>query len=92
MIGNLRRTQIYLQESQMLLLRERAHASRVHVSELIRDAVDRYLEADSAVVLGDDPIDELIGKIDMSPPDLSRRVDDYLYGTSKSRPGKRPKR
>lgn len=86
MSNGLKRTQIYLQESQVMLLRARARTSHANVSELIREAVDRYLAADGAAAPVEDPIDALIGGIDMEPASLSRRIDHHLYG-----PARRPR-
>lgn len=83
-MSKVRRTQIYLPEEQILLLRERAAASHGSVSGEIREAIEQYLATSTTgSAYGIDPIDGLIGKIDSTPPDLSARVDDYLYG----RPG-----
>lgn len=89
MAGGLKRTQIYLEESQVLLLRARARTIQANVSELIREAVDRYLADDGTGTPVEDPIDALIGGIDMDPASLSRRVDHFLYDRSRRVSGKK---
>jgi FPC/CPF motif-containing protein YcgG len=44
----MRKTMIYLEEEQFLLLRKRAKAEGRSMAELIREAVSRYLKGDSS--------------------------------------------
>jgi FPC/CPF motif-containing protein YcgG len=44
----MRKTMIYLEEEQFLLLRKRAKAEGRSMADLIREAVSRYLKGDSS--------------------------------------------
>ena len=44
----MKKTMIYLEEEQFLLLRKRAEAEERSMAELIREAVSRYLKGDSS--------------------------------------------
>ncbi|MCL6642039.1 MAG: ribbon-helix-helix domain-containing protein [Candidatus Bipolaricaulota bacterium] len=44
----MKKTMIYLEEEQFLLLRKRAQAEERSMAELIREAVSRYLKGDSS--------------------------------------------
>lgn len=75
------RTQVQFTEEQIALLRERARAQNRSVSDLVREAVTRFLLGDPA------PADRresaqraeaLIGKFRSGTPDLAAEHDRYL--------------
>lgn len=75
------RTQIYLSEDQHRLLRERAERSRQSMAELVRRAIDQYLQhlETEEVLSQDDPVFDIIGKGESDVSDLSVAHDKYLY-------------
>ena len=80
-MGNLHRTQIYIEEDQMRQLKLEAERERLAVSELIRRAIQRLLEAKTkSVDWSSDPLTKAIGKIKLAVTDASVKHDHYLYG------------
>ena len=76
-------------------LRYQAARRGVPLATLVREAVDRYLgrtDEGTAVPLGSDPADALIGAVTGSAGDESVNHDHYLYGWSKETDGKVPGR
>jgi len=74
------RTQIHLSEEQLHALRELAASEQVSAAELIRQAVDHWLNTMSPV-----PIDErreqalaIVGRFHSGLSDVSERHDAYL--------------
>ncbi|MFN2582238.1 MAG: ribbon-helix-helix domain-containing protein [Candidatus Dormibacteria bacterium] len=58
------RTQVYLTEEQRARLDERARRDRVPFAELIREAVDRFLELE----------DDLDATFGVAPPDFEKSI------------------
>lgn len=80
-MGNLHRTQIYLEDEQISRLKVEAGKARLAVSELIRRAIDHFLKGSGDEVDWDnDPITKAVGKIKSGPKDASSKHDHYLYG------------
>lgn len=80
-MGNLHRTQIYIEEDQMRQLKLEAERERLAISELIRMAIRRLLEAKTRSVNWDsDPLTKAIGRIKLAVTDASADHDHYLYG------------
>lgn len=78
---NLHRTQIYIEEDQMRQLKLEAERERLAISELIRMAIRRLLEAKTRSVNWDsDPLTKAIGRIKLAVTDASVDHDHYLYG------------
>jgi hypothetical protein len=83
------RTQVYLPRSVHATLTRRAKEQGLTLADQIRAALDEYLarlqpnEA-GALLLPDDPLLQMIGKIDSGVDDLGRNHDYYLYGPSRS--------
>lgn len=70
------RVQVYLKPDQDRLLEELAKRYRVSKAHLIRESIDRYLQA---FPVKDDPALKLIGVAGKTGlRDLSERHDDYL--------------
>ena len=82
MISAMRRTQIYLQESQTRRLQEIAAARGKSTAWVVRDAVDKYL-AEAEEPESDNPIREFIGSVKGLPPDAAENHDQYLYGADR---------
>lgn len=83
-MGNFHRAQIYLEETQMHRLKLEAEKERLAVSELIRRAIDHFLNAKvKKLAWGSDPLTKAIGKIRLSVTDASLEHDHYLYGRRK---------
>ena len=76
------RTQIYIDEQQFQRLQLEAEKQRLNgVSELIRRAIDTFLEArERRADWGKDPLTKAVGKIRLSVTDASEKHDRYLYG------------
>lgn len=83
-MSSLHRTQVYMEDQQMLRLRLEAHREHLPISELIRRAVERFLRTKESRTDWDrDPLTRAIGKIRLSVSDASVRHDEYLYGPKK---------
>ncbi len=80
-MGNVHRTQIYIEEDQMHQLKLEAARERLAISELIRRAIRRLLETKTrSVNWNSDPLTRTIGKIKLTVTDASVDHDHYLYG------------
>jgi hypothetical protein len=79
------RKQILLTEDLERRIRLRAHATRRAEARVIRELLEAALRRDGFAAT----VDAALAKVDRlatahrrtAPPDLSGRVDDYLYGT-----------
>lgn len=77
---NLHRTQIYMQEDQIQKLKQEAQKEHSSVSELIRKAINSFLQTkESSVNWKTDPLSKAIGKIKLNASDSSVNHDKYLY-------------
>lgn len=74
------RTQIYLEPAQHRALEREARRRGSSISELIREAIDRWLDRRAQAGWEDDPITALVGKIPLGLADAAERHDYYLYG------------
>lgn len=80
-MSTLHRTQIYIGEEEICRLKLEAEKERVPVSELIRRAIQAFLESEAeSADWKRDPLTRAIGKIKLTVDDASLRHDDYLYG------------
>lgn len=80
-MGNLHRTQIYIEEDQMRQLKLEAGRERLAISELIRQAIQRLLETKTrSVDWNNDPLAKTIGRIKLAVNNASVNHDHYLYG------------
>ena len=77
----LHRTQIYLPEEQISLLKLEASKEHSSMSELIRKAIDRFFKnKEKTVNWNRDPLTRTIGKLSLKSADTSVKHDSYLYG------------
>ena len=76
------RKQIYLTAPQNERLRRAAKRLRRSEADLLREAVDRHLAGEEAVVpsVDEDSLFTLIGAGKGAPKNLSESVDQILYG------------
>ena len=75
------RTQIYLETEQIERLKSVSYKGRLSVSELIRQAIDRFLERPSGKQKGrQDALASAVGKINFKSNNLSKEHDRHLYG------------
>lgn len=75
------RTQVYLPEEihRELLIRKKKEG--ISIAEQIRRALELYLKADEIPILKeDDPIWNIVGRVETGDGDLSEKHDRYLYG------------
>lgn len=80
-MGNLHRTQIYIEEEQMRQLKLEAGREHLAISELIRRAIRRLLETKTrSVDWNRDPLTKTIGRIKLTVTNASVDHDHYLYG------------
>jgi hypothetical protein len=76
----LHRSQVYLPEEQISLLKIEAKKTHTSVSELIRRAIDRFLTTKNKTInWNKDPLTQTIGKVALKVNDASVKHDDYLY-------------
>jgi hypothetical protein len=79
----MKRTQLYLDETERGILDRLARKTGKSVGQLIREAIDEVYCGKSAIAkpLADrDPIWEFIGSGKSKETDVSARHDHYLYG------------
>jgi hypothetical protein len=81
-MGELHRTQLYIDETDMAELRLWARREHVSVSQIVRKAVHRFLcvERDD-IGWEDDPLTKTVGRIELAVRDASENHDEYLYGS-----------
>ena len=80
-MGNLHRTQIYIEEDQMRQLKLEAGREHLAISELIRRAIRRLLETKTrSVDWNSDPLTKTIGRSKLAVTNPSVDHDHYLYG------------
>ncbi|MFC2149124.1 CopG family transcriptional regulator [Candidatus Auribacterota bacterium] len=80
-MSNMHRTQIYINEEEMRILRIEAKNKYITVSELIREAIRKHLlTKEKRLNWKNDPLTKAVGKIKSKTKDASIRHDDYLYG------------
>lgn len=85
-MGNLHRTQIYIDKEQIHQLKLEAEKEHLAVSELIRRAIQYLLETKTRSVNWDsDPLTKSVGRIKLAVSDASMDHDHYLYGRKKGR-------
>ena len=77
-----KRTQIYLEESQHRALQQRARREGKSLAALIRECVATYLYP-SAPPANADPLSAVIGVGKGDGACIAERVDDYLYGAER---------
>ena len=83
-MSSLHRSQVYLGEDQIRLLKLEARKENLSVSELIREAIQNFLTKKSKAVNWDtDPLTKAIGKCHSDVKDASTNHDFYLYGKKK---------
>ncbi|MFH1798693.1 MAG: ribbon-helix-helix protein, CopG family [Candidatus Omnitrophota bacterium] len=79
-MSSLHRTQVYIEEAQLKRLKLEAIREHLAVSELIRNAIDRFLKLKEKKVNWDnDVLSKAIGKIKLNVDDASVKHDRYLY-------------
>ena len=71
------RTQIYFTEEQYNLLKQTAVKSKVTMAEIIRTAVEGYLNKRTAE---EEPLLKIIGIGESGDPNASLHIDEVLYG------------
>lgn len=85
--ADMKRTQVYLEESEWRRLQEKAAARGASAASLVREAVMQYLVRSNDVE-DDDPIMRFVREMEaMTPPgpptDGALNHDHYLYGAPK---------
>lgn len=79
-MSNLHRTQVYIEESQLRRLKLEARREHLAVSELIRNAIDRFLKSNEKKVNWEnDVLSKAISKVTLNVSDASVKHDRYLY-------------
>lgn len=75
----MKRTQILLEESQYIQLKDEVSATGKSLSEIVREAIDSHLRERE-----NDPLFDIVGSVrakeDPAPADLGAQHDKYLYG------------
>ena len=85
----MKRTHVYLTDKQKLMIESLAGRHRTPEAEVIRELIDAGLKVQADAQAQDAaPADALLALVQLGkrlgvrgPADLSRRHDDYLYGT-----------
>ncbi len=87
----MQRTQIYLPREQRVRLAAVARARGTSAAQVIREAVDRYLDAEARAPVADDGLLDLIGAAgDLDPAtDVARSHDRYLASERKPKHGRK---
>ena len=85
-MSTLHRSQVYIEEEQIQLLKLEAKKENLTVSELIRKSIQNFLNKKAKNINWDnDPLTKAIGKIRLDVTDASTNHDLYLYGKQKGR-------
>ena len=76
------RTQIYLPEPLYTRIKLQARAKGQPAAQLIREQLEQSFPDSKLQPKKDKNLAELAQELNITggPPDLSRRIDDYLYG------------
>ncbi len=83
-MSTLHRSQVYIPEEMIALLKLEAKKDGLTVSELIREAIQNLLSKKSRSVNWDnDPFTKAVGKFKSDVTDASTNHDFYLYGGKK---------
>ena len=83
-MSNFHRTQVYIENEQMRLLKIEAEKERLAVSELIRTAIDVFLKTKGRNInWNNDPLIKAISNIHLGVSNASVKHDQYLYGHKK---------
>ena len=82
------RTQVQLTEKQVEMLKELARRENVSMAELIRRAVERWLQEASPISLGERKRRalDIVGRFRSGRADVSDKHDEYLAEISGGRP------
>lgn len=84
-MSSLHRSQVYINEEQIHLLKLEAQKENLTVSELIREAIQNFLTKKSKNINWDnDPLTKAIGKFHSDVKDASTNHDFYLYGKKRN--------
>lgn len=84
-MNSLHRSQVYIGEDQIRLLKLEARKENLSVSELIREAIQSFLNKKSKAINWDnDPLTKAIGKFHSDVKDASTNHDFYLYGKKRN--------
>jgi len=76
-----KRTQVYFPDEVYRKIQKHARAEDKSSAQVIREAVEKYLEEKTGEVDWDnDPLLLSVGLVEDGPGDLSANHDDYLYG------------
>ncbi len=78
-MNNLQRTQIYLEQDQIQRLKSASHKEQVPMSELIRQAINQFLDHGNKKRAKDSLV-KTVGKISLRTKTASIDHDRYLYG------------
>lgn len=77
-------TQIYFPQSTIQKIKRIARRDKSSLSEVVREAVNRYLEFDAAKTKNTDPISKTARLNKSILNDISNNHDSYLYERKKS--------
>ncbi|MTI59390.1 MAG: hypothetical protein FH762_05260 [Firmicutes bacterium] len=74
------RKQIYLDETMITQIRKIAVDKNISQSEVIRRSLFEYIKNEQLKGKIKDPLQELLGIVDLPLADGSENHDDYIYG------------
>lgn len=77
------RKQIYLEENMIKQIKEVAENKNITQSEMIRQAIKKYIQDEQLKGKIRDPLLELIGLISSDITDGAANHDHYIYGVDK---------
>jgi hypothetical protein len=80
MLGEVRRTQIYLEERVDQQLRQQAAAEGKSAAAIIREALDHYLARNRSEPENADPVRAMAGRFSGLPSDAAVEHDRDIYG------------
>lgn len=70
------KTQLYLEEFQYMVLRDRAVREKKSIAQLVREMIDQAITPKK----GKDPLDNAAGLFSSGYTNIGQNFDDYLYG------------
>jgi metal-responsive CopG/Arc/MetJ family transcriptional regulator len=77
-----KRIQFFFPDDLLTKIERESQRRDVSMAQLVREAVNKYLEEINGKSIGKDPLDELAGFVECGT-DLSENHDKYLYGVKK---------
>lgn len=77
------RTQLYLNDSEYLFLKDEARKKKKSIAQIVRDWIEEKRKKRAGKKYMSDPFWKIRGIFGSGHSDIGRHFDDYLYGDKK---------